>query len=122
VTTALDYRFVSRYRARVAPDMEENEIVHVYFGAAAHVLESNPTEVMDIRLLSAGNITEQLQTGGPNFASWFRHYMRNDQDKIRAAIALAMKPVPRQPSACRLPHRLPPSSGRPRSVVRPRYS
>jgi len=82
----LQHRFVSRYRAQVGPDMEENEIAHVYFGGLTDLPQPDPSEIMDTQLLDYGDLIDWARCDEASLAPWLTHYIGAHRNQIASAI------------------------------------
>jgi isopentenyl-diphosphate delta-isomerase len=89
IASALERRFVARYRAQVGAGMEENEIAHVYFGALAAHPQPNPSEVMDTQLLGYVELIDWVRSDDASLAPWLTHYIHAHRDQIAQAITQA---------------------------------
>jgi len=86
---ALQHRFVSRYRAQVGPDMEENEIAHVYFGGLTDRAQPDPNEIMDTQLVDYGDLIDWARSDDGSLAPWLTLYIGMHRNQIASAILQA---------------------------------
>jgi isopentenyldiphosphate isomerase len=66
--------------------MQENELVHVFFGALKSQPKPNPAEVMDVSVVSLAELSTELEQNGDRFAPWLHHYVRHHSDELARGI------------------------------------
>jgi isopentenyl-diphosphate delta-isomerase len=91
---ALRFAFRARYRTALPNGLIENEIVHVYFGAAPGAFAPNPDEVATLRHLQPAELQADIARRPARYAYWLRYYLKNHFAAIRRGVA-AVRPAAR---------------------------
>jgi isopentenyl-diphosphate delta-isomerase len=86
VTANLRLAFRTRYRMAVSPEMTENELVYVYFGALDGKPSPNPVEIDALKAMSLVDLERDARHRPERWAVWLRHYMDNHQTDLRDAV------------------------------------
>lgn len=82
IQVELSRAFTSRYTADVSDGMQENELVHVFFGSLESRPKPNPAEVMDVSVVSFAELASGLKTNADRFAPWLHHYVAHHSGEL----------------------------------------
>lgn len=85
-TTRLTFGFLTQYHTHFSNGLQENEVVHVYFGPMPESLQPNPEEVMELRLQSLGDLAASARAHPRHYAFWLRHYLTQHRRALAAGV------------------------------------
>ncbi|MDP5279871.1 isopentenyl-diphosphate Delta-isomerase [Sphingomonas sp. DG1-23] len=85
ITARLKYQFRVRYRTRVSPTMEENELAYIYFGRLDQRPSPNPAEIDEISFLNLQELRDFREGHPEQMAPWLRHYVDNHYDQLASS-------------------------------------
>lgn len=86
MSAALEFRFHARYRARLGPDMHENELVYIYFGRIEGRAVPNHEEASELDLLSLPRLRKRCAAQPAAFTVWLRHYLTHHYEELALAV------------------------------------
>src|SRR5205807_6569191 len=93
-TSELSFGFFARYQIDFGNGMHENEYVYVYFGPLTSPLQPDPSEILDVELMSIAEIDRRMKQEPNAFAFWLRHYFRKHQREINQLAGKIAGPQP----------------------------
>ncbi|HEY6254357.1 MAG TPA: isopentenyl-diphosphate Delta-isomerase [Xanthobacteraceae bacterium] len=87
----LTFGFFARYRADLDHGMQENELVHVYFGRLLSQTKPDPAEVSGLEFMSLSELGRRIKQKPGAFTYWMKHYVRHHGRDIARAIRAETK-------------------------------
>lgn len=90
MSAELSEAFQIRYRALLANNMTENELVHVFVGVSSGKPALNPTEVSDFDYQELDDLVAGSTVPIDQQTAWLRHYLANHLEQLFAARKTAL--------------------------------
>lgn len=78
----LRFGFFSRYQTALDNGMHENEFVYVFFGELATSAKANSDEIINVDLLTPGEIRRRMKQEPSSFTYWLKYYFRMHDAEI----------------------------------------
>jgi isopentenyl-diphosphate delta-isomerase len=75
VVCPLNWMARTHYRASVAPDLVENEVVHLFIGLYGGAVRPDADEVDAFDWVARGLLLSQMRESPDAYSPWFRHYL-----------------------------------------------
>lgn len=91
VHVPLRFGFLTHYRTHFPNGLQENEVVHVYFGRVPDRLQPDPAEVMDLAMHSLPDLTRSAVAHPKRYAYWLRHYLTHHHPALAAGVKRAQR-------------------------------
>jgi len=85
-TAPLTLGFVTRYHIAFPNGLQENEIVHVYFGAMPAAIRPNRAEVMDVSLRALSDLEKETNDHPDRYSFWLRHYLTHHRGSVASGL------------------------------------
>ncbi len=86
--TELEHVYHFCYTASYGDAGSENELCHVYLGRATSDVRPNRSEIEDIRFLSPGSLSAEMQESPERFTPWFKQeweeLVANHRDRLES--------------------------------------
>jgi len=86
VSVRLTFGFLTHYQTAFPNGLQENEVVHVYFGRMPIVLHPNRDEVMETALLTLAGLEADVLRHPDRYAFWLRHYLKHHRQTIETGL------------------------------------
>jgi isopentenyl-diphosphate delta-isomerase len=100
VAVKLTCGFRTQYAAEMSGGLEENEIVYVYFGAAAGRLRPNAREISATQWVTLAELKRACRSRPAVFAFWLKHYLKRHYAEVARAVAAAQPLTPKSIMGC----------------------
>lgn len=84
VRCPLTHLFTTSYRGPVAPDLIEDELVHVFGGRYDGVVTPNPYEADGYQWVSPADLKADVARRPERYTIWLRHYVSSFEDEATA--------------------------------------
>ncbi|MFO1452322.1 MAG: isopentenyl-diphosphate Delta-isomerase [Opitutaceae bacterium] len=91
VRVPLRFGFLTHYRTHFPNGLQENEVVHVYFGPAPDQVQPDPKEVMGLAMHSLADLTRSASAHPERYAFWLRHYLTHHHPALAAGVKRAQR-------------------------------
>jgi len=88
VSVRLTFGFLTHYQTAFSNGLQENEVVHVYFGLVPAELHPNRDEVMETALLTLAELEADVLRQPNRYAFWLRHYLKHHRQTIESGLSL----------------------------------
>ncbi len=86
IAVGLEFAYKFCYRADYGTAGAENELCHVYLGAAPHHIRPNANEIAAVSFMAADELERALDTRAEDFTPWFRMEWRTLREQHAAQL------------------------------------